>query len=228
MPNEFYYSSLYTGANCISYYRLEGNGNDAKGSNTLTNAGGSFSTGDGKFNQGCGFTGSTTSWLYNAAFSGMPTGLNPKSICCWFSPKSQPGANVTYGISGYWGEEASRTFDLAYVDVSGTKKLYFRPRNANDIYYPTTCNTGTKYHIGMTYDGTYLYAYLNGSQVGKVATSLDTQANGKLVLGGFAQSDIYGSWGNVSVDEFVVANICFSPEQMNAIANGSNGLIGSL
>ena len=216
----------------MAYYRMEGNGNDSIASFNLTNSGGTFSSGNGKFNQGVGFTGAATSWLTLTNLTGFPTGTNAKSISCWFSPKSQPGTNVTFGINGFWGEESMRTFDFYYKDVSGTKYIGFRYGNpgAQQINYTTTCSNGTWYHLAATYDGSTIILYLNGINVVSVGSiSLDTQANPKLVIGGFAQSDIYGLWGNVNVDDFLAYNQYLTPSDVNLLANGppaSSGISG--
>lgn len=222
---ELFNTSFYTDADLVSYYRMEGNGNDSKGGNTLSNSGGTFSTGNGKFNQGCGFTGSATSWLTIASFTGMPTGLNPKTTCLWFSPKSQPGTNVEYSIFGYWGAEGNRMWDIRYVDISGTKYLapYWGNQAGQWINISYTCNTGIFYHLALVYDGTTVIMYANGIEIGRQVTGIGTLANGKLAIGAHAQSNIYGGWGNVNVDEWALFKRVLTPGEINYLYRGTEG-----
>jgi len=60
LPNELYTNPLYSDANLISYYRFEGNSNDAKNVNNGSDTSVSYGTSYGKFNQGASYNGTSS------------------------------------------------------------------------------------------------------------------------------------------------------------------------
>jgi len=81
---EFYSNSLYDDANCISYWRFEGNSNDTKGAHNGTDTNITYGTEYGRFNQGALFNGSTSK-IVTANNSGI-SGNAVFSFSIWVKP----------------------------------------------------------------------------------------------------------------------------------------------
>lgn len=95
---ELFQSPLFNDASLVNYYRLEGNSNDSKGSNNGTDTAVTYSTADGKFNQGCNFTSLLTSKIELA--SAPFTGTGNWSIALWIKQNGNPSTNVALGAFG--------------------------------------------------------------------------------------------------------------------------------
>jgi len=80
ISEELFCNTLFSDANLLGYWRLEGNSNDSKGSNNGTDTSVSYSYSYGKFGQGASFTSSSSK-------IDLGTGLNlagsPFTICGW-------------------------------------------------------------------------------------------------------------------------------------------------
>ncbi len=129
---ELYNKSLFNDANLVSYYRMEGSGNDSKGSNNGTSTNVSFSTGNGYFNQGGRFVTASSSkidmgnasslritgditislWLKATITSGGPYGV---------VMKHDDGSDRGYGV--YW-DSNTITFN-ASSNNSGSQSYIF-------------------------------------------------------------------------------------------------------
>ena len=93
-PELYNYPPFFNHANLVHYWRLEGNSNDAKGSNNGSDANITYSTGNGKFNQGAGLNGSSS----KITFSNPSIGANA-TFMMWVKP------------TGNWGNTAQGLFD---------------------------------------------------------------------------------------------------------------------
>lgn len=60
MAVELYTHSLFSDANLVSYYRMEGNSNDSKGSNNGSDTDITYNAGNGKYGQGAGLNGTSS------------------------------------------------------------------------------------------------------------------------------------------------------------------------
>ncbi len=87
-----YATSLFSDPNLYSYYRFEGNSNDAKGSHNGTDSNITYGTPYGKFGQGASFNGSTSHITATSSFSGNPA----ISVSAWVYPTSVSAAGNPY------------------------------------------------------------------------------------------------------------------------------------
>ena len=82
--------------NLISYWKLDGNSNDAAGSNNGTDTDITYSSGNGKIGQGAGFNG-TTSKIVGQSTIILPVNA---TIACWFKVNGVP-SNANIVLFGY-------------------------------------------------------------------------------------------------------------------------------
>jgi RHS repeat-associated protein len=157
------------GNNLASYWAFDGNGNDSKGSNNLTNQG-SATFGTGKINNAAQLNGTSqyfsdtdNSTLHPAQFT----------IAAWFKSSSfsagQPVIEKDY--NGTWANpylsfmvRINNSSTIEYGLSDGTNY-------SNNTYTGTTLSTGTWYHVAETYDGATVRLYLNGTLASSFAYS---------------------------------------------------------
>jgi len=91
---EFINNKLYSDSSLVSYYRLEGDGNDEKGTNNFTSTGVTYSSNYGVFGQGGSFDGTVNSYLMKTSFSGFPT--TELTVSCWVKTSDDNCGIISY------------------------------------------------------------------------------------------------------------------------------------
>jgi hypothetical protein len=124
---EMYSTPLFSDSNLASYYRFEGNSNDAKGSNNGSDTSISYGSSYGEFGQGASFNGGSSEMDMGNVFD--ETGTSPFSISTWIKT-SAGGANV-YSIASrqimtypYTGWQFG--LDIKDMTMSNAGKLGFQ------------------------------------------------------------------------------------------------------
>ncbi len=224
-PTELYSSSLFSDSSLVSYYRMEGNSNDSKGSNNGTDTAMTYGTTNGKFGQGAGFNGSGYITV------GSPSSLNigQISLSFWLQVGSLAADYVP--ISKWWSDQASW---VMYIDGSGSSGFHDKIRfhivtnEATPSWnYKATSNdaliTGTWYHVVGTYDGSTVKLYLNGqlqTETTSVSGTLRTSSANLQI----------GAWGNVNtlpngskVDDVAIFSRALTATEVSALYNGTGG-----
>lgn len=182
---ELFNTTLLLDANLVAYYRLNSGAltTDSKGSNTLTNNN-SVAEGIGKFG-GCADTGTTNANKYLSVLSDFGINGGSCSISLWFKSNIDDISGLTYqALFSLSDSETKTRFSINYFNDSGTKKIgFYRTRSAvADDGFSVTLNMGVSnfYHLVLTYDGTNIRGYVNGSQVGS-PTAASGNGNASLV-----------------------------------------------
>ncbi|NTW32788.1 MAG: LamG domain-containing protein, partial [Bacteroidetes bacterium] len=103
---ELYSTPFFSDANLVAYWRLEGNSQDAKGSNNGSDVDMSYDNSYGKFGKGAYFNGSSSKISISNDFV---SGGKIFSISAWINPTSGGG---NYNIVGKQGS-ASNSFQFA-------------------------------------------------------------------------------------------------------------------
>lgn len=159
--SELYKTSLFSDANLVSYYRMEGNSNDSKGSNNGSDTAITYNTDNGKFGQGAGFNG-TTSFINLGTAAGLkPTNF---SLAVWFK------TSTTGAYQGLFhnGADAAHGFQLLILN---TNVLFASVNNAVNITGSINVCDG-KWHLAVyTYDGTTKKLYLDNVAEGTPQTN---------------------------------------------------------
>mgnify|MGYP001579140983 CR=1 FL=1 len=162
---------LFSDASLVSYWRMEGNSNDSKGSNNGTDTSITYSVNNGVYGQGAGFGGSSKISIANVA------ALNPANISfvAWIRATSL--GNTFNSIESF-----EDTADGHTLLIKSNGKLGVFLDGASAVSYDgtgaNTLVTGVWYHLAFTYDGTTLRGYVNGVQDGSAT----------------------GTWSNAAVD----------------------------
>lgn len=205
-----------------AYYVLEDN-TASVGSN-LTEVG-TVSYSAGKFGNGadlgtgsnCLYVNSVYSTTYNA----------DKSLSIWVNPNAQPSTNDwnTFITIGYATGDVY--YYVAYQDSGGTKRLRFTRDRYNvtneNVYYNVTLSNGTWYHIVMTFSGTTIRGYLNGSKVAQGTVSTSSGNNGatdRLVLGSIL--DVNGRFAKAKLDDGAFFNKLLSDTEVSNLYKSRN------
>lgn len=173
--------STYLETNLIGYWALE-NTSDSKGTRTLTNNGSTtFPT--GKVNNGASFNGSSkylsratetlgiaNAWSIAFWVKFNATGVN-EPIIWWANPSNQ---NNQIGIS-------KKTSDILRATIVDPTSANYKDYEAQN----TTFTSGVWYHVAITWDGSYLWFYINGflENTTKVLDQVVTQTDTSRVLG---------------------------------------------
>lgn len=176
MAIELFKTSLFDDANLIAYYRFNSGAlvTDSKGSFTLTNNNTVGET-TGRFGIGADF-GSPNSTKYFSRNDGVFTSQN-KTLSLWVKLNAEISSGEWYFAYSY-NKTDGREHSISYQYNSGTRRLDFRCTKADvaaqDVYYNTTLGTSSWHNIVLTFNGSVIKGYLDGSPVG----NLNSTGNG--------------------------------------------------
>jgi hypothetical protein len=181
--------SDYLTLSAVSYYKLDessGDASDSVGSYTLTNNNTVAYT-TAKINNGADFGTGADKCLTNTNDQGFSGGN--WSIAGWIKMNVEIGSGnqCFFGITDT-GNKIS--FYAEYEYNSGTRRIsFYREKGGVGIQgynYNVTLGTANWYHIVITYDGTNVVGYVNGSAVGSGAAS--GNGSGSITVEGFTIS----------------------------------------
>ena len=204
-------SSILTGL--VSYYKMEGNGNDSLGVNNAT------TTSNIIFNSSWGkiLQGGTGLWpgsvLDTSALVGFPSNANPRTECVWFkSTSSQIMVLMPYGTDIGGGPPNQ---DFAILCFGGNLGVGLGAGGSSSFFTGHIINDGLWHFIVFTYDGITIKVYCDNVLVGSQNVLLDTipttlrfwayQFDGSL--------DEVGFWSRV-----------LTPTELTDLYNSGNGL----
>lgn len=207
---------LYSDANLVAYYRLEGNSNDSKGSNNGTDTSITYNSGNGVFGQGAGLNG-TSSKIVLSAFNQADNASF--TISCWFNFTGTTLDRPLVGLGSNY-----------YFSRYSTTKLSFSRWGANDIGATVpTMSEGTWYHGVVTYNGAgwgnaaNWKFYLNG--VNYAAGSFSGGAALLPTSGAGAIGYDVGGGGHVyyngKIDDVAILNRDLTPTEISNLYNGT-------
>lgn len=211
----------------ISYWKLDGNSNDAVSTNNGTDTSITYSSGNGKIVQGAGMNGSSS-----RSSVGNSSALTPNaiSIAAWVKRNSTGTLDQIltrdYADSGNANTRAYQ-FRLDTTDVA-----QFVPFNASSVGVitgSTTISSGTWYHIVGTWDGTTINLYVNGT-----SDATGVSFSGTLRSGGanntYIGADQNGGAGapanffDGAIDEVGIWNRALTGAEITQLYNGGSGL----
>lgn len=162
---ELFGTGLFNDANLIDYYRLEGNSNDAKGSQNGTDTAITYNTSNGKFGQGGGFNGTTSKILLPNSANFKQTGSF--TVGGWFKTSTTAVDQMIFTNFS----SASSIYAGWYLEVSPLNKVLFASckntgsttgTDFQQITGGTTVTNGV-YHLGVgVWDGSNLRLYVDG------------------------------------------------------------------
>ncbi len=149
--------------NQVAYWKLDGNSNDAVGSNNGTDTGITYSTSDGKINQGANFNAITDKIAFPSSSAFRLT--SNYSISVWYKATSCVGSADIWGVyepdtggqKGYGLFLSGTTFFFDIYYAGGSGRVTWSYANAQN---------GSWHHLVLTYDGSTAHLYVDGNQQG--------------------------------------------------------------
>ena len=140
--------------NIVAYYKLDGNSNDAVGSNNGTDTAITYSAGNGKIVQGAGFNG-TTSQIIGGAISIS----SAASFSYWFKTTQTTPNYVFQYNAGAAGNNQNPQIEIGGINGGGT--VFFSVKDSNAVTGQVSSNSGLN-------DGNwhFIVCILNGISTG--------------------------------------------------------------
>lgn len=196
----------------VSYWKFDeqsGTAIDQLGVNNITNNGASNTT--GKIIYAYDYDG-TSDYMVTGGNIGI-TGTQNRTLNMWIKFDAFTGG--PYFIA--WGiNSANREFGLR-TDASGNLYAW---TNAGDFLIKSTLSTGTWYMLTLTYDGTTVKGYVNGTAEGSSNLALNT-GDSTMVIGKYQHGS--SNYFNGIIDEVMISNKTLSNAQILELYNGGNG-----
>lgn len=215
-------TTLKNNANLKAYYRFESGAltTDSSGNGyTLTNNN-TVGEGTGVFGGCADFgAGNTNKYLSVASDFGIDGGNT--TISGWFKLHSEISSGV-YSFVDFGSETNYIAYWMLYEYNAGTRRLTFNRQEQllenNFLNYNVTLGTGWN-HIALTYNGTTLRAYLNGSHIASLACS----GNGSGAVAdhvSIGRNDQYDYYASILADDVAIFSIALSADQIKELYEG--------
>jgi hypothetical protein len=204
----------------VSYYKLDGNSNDAHGSNNGTDTSITYSLVNGKIDQGGGFVTATPSYV------SLPAGVRQSgsfTFSAWIKPNTLTPTNAEAYLICEWGAS-----NRNYIIQQYNSTLNFLTGNGGSLQNTTisggTLTVDTWQHVACIRDGTTCKIYLNGSEV---ATNNGSYSGGATTLNVKLGADNnnnagYGFGG--AIDEVGIWSRALTSDEITKLYNNGNGL----
>lgn len=148
----------------VSYWKLESDGTDSHGSNTLT-ASGSPSYVAGKLNNAVDLESGSSQRLSKTTPVSVQTGSGSRSVSMWVNIESATPTDTYRVLFSYGNDSANEEFTYTLVNLSGTHYLGL-DKNGALLSSTWTPSTATWYHLLVTYNGTNIQYFVNGVHQG--------------------------------------------------------------
>lgn len=222
---ELYTTPLYADSRLIAYYRMSNSAltTDSKGSYTLTNNN-TVSNGTGKFDGGAdGGTTNTNKSLSISSALGLSGGNAAKSISCWFKMNTELSGADSFGtLVSIANADTDTLYRIGYWRTSNTNKVIVnRGKNSvgtTELSSAQTLGTTNFNHLVLTWDGTTLTGYFNGTSFGS-STPSGNGTNGlsdRLTI----LSDFGGNYQSAIIDEVAIFNAALTADDVANLYNG--------
>lgn len=215
--------------NLIAYYKFDeasGNAVDVVGGFNLTN------NGSAGFVSGlignCADYGTTNSTKFFRISNNLGITGGAITISTWIKMRTEIAGGVqTIALQGDAGVDVN--YIVTYEYNGGTRRIGFNRQKqavSNNIRYGNaTLGTSSWHHVVLTYDGTNLAGWLDGTQI---ASNLATSGNGSaaavsdLILGADQGQNAY-NYLNAYQDETAIYNRAISPTEIAELYNSGVG-----
>jgi len=195
--------------NLISWWKMEGNSNDAVGSNDGTDTDITYPA--GKINEGA--QGAETTSKIEAIFAYQPTSF---SVAFWLYPTSLTNYNQRIEAINTWGSFVFHTTATGAVYCGTDIDTRWTPINLP----ADTLIIDTWHFIVYTYDGTYGRFYKNGSLLEGPKAQDSPSAWGGFQMGG---DDVAHSLAG-KADEVGIWSRALTSDEISEIYNSGDGI----
>lgn len=218
-------STLYSDADLNYYWEFEGNSTDTKGGNNGTDTAITYSTANGKFTQGAGFTIASSS----AIGIGQLGYAGQFSFLAWFKTST----TSTYQfICQNWKETGAPLFSgfTYYVDNSNhLSGLIARNTGGLDAIAGTTNVCDGNWHFGAyTRDATNIHIYVDGTEdATPVAAAAASYVSTFPRIGARCNAGANDLFMNGAIDDLAIFNRCLSSTEINNHWLGNDSTLSS-
>ena len=207
---------------------FNGNANDSSGNGATngTSTSITYSNANGKFGQGAGFNSALNSQI---TFSSYIIPLGVKTVSFWFKTTQNTFARVLSNLT----ENSNGTGMQFIIDQPAGVKFQLSAYKSNVLQYQalttSSINDGKWNNIIMTWTGNNapdgVKLYFNGT-LEAVATSnaIDGTPSGVLRLGRYSTTYDYTG----ALDEIIVENVVWSPQEVKKYYTNSKGYFSIL
>lgn len=213
---ELYRHSLFSDANLVNYWRLEGNSNDSKASNNGTDTDITYGLTYGKFNQGGLFNGTSS---YIGLTSCPITGNGNWSIGAWFKTTSTGSRKeiISFG-------HPSTTDQGVYLFINPSNILEVDLTNHDGPTGSQILTDGLWHFAVATHNSGTISSYIDGKFISSKAMSPNITSN-KYVIGRAIYNDSHYFNGNLD-DVFVFSRTLSAAEIWSLWGNGMKKIMG--
>ncbi|MFA7287038.1 MAG: LamG-like jellyroll fold domain-containing protein [Patescibacteria group bacterium] len=222
---ELFSSTLFSDPNIVSYWRLEASSVDSVGSNNGTDTAITYSAGNGKFNNGAGFNG-TSSQIYSQSSSFDISGTANFTIAVWVKLTALPTTATSYFDVVMTQEAAdTTTYDKGIrIYGNGSASLYaYDGATKEASSAASSVAAGTYTSLIGTYDGTTLRLYVNGTLAGSVACSSTYNfTTPRLVFGHKVAAVSLSEYLNGAIDDAAYFSRALSASEIAGVAGGDD------
>lgn len=213
----------------ISYWKLDessGNAADSVGANTLTNTNtATYVT--GLINNAVDLgTANTNKKLTIASNLGITNGAISMSM--WVKLNTEI-ATGTWGFAQKGNATNHVQYIIAYEYNAGSRRVVFNRQKQNSsnntVTNTVTMGTSNFYHLVLTYDGSTLEGYVNGTSAGTLATSGDGVGSG-LNQFDIGEGSMFAgtSYASIDTDETGIWNRALTAGEITSLYNSGAGL----
>jgi len=213
---ELYASPLYTNANLVSYYRVEGNASDTKGVNSGTGSNVTYSTSTGKFGQGAAFNGTSSGISIPDSSSLTPSTM---SWSFWVKPNALPSAGTVIGLLDKRDETSGTNgYGVELYNNAGTQDILFMGKNSDTWgTWAIALSTSTWTNLIFVKSGSSATLYLNGVSQGTGGSNLSfTNYATPLYFG----RRVDGHYLNGAMDDIALFNRALTSTEASSTYNG--------
>ena len=201
--------------NLVAYYKLDGNSNDSIGTNNGTDTSVTYSTDNGKINQGAGFNG-TSSKIAMSSGVGI-TGDSARTMSFWAKSNSTSGL---IGFCGFGQDTMAQNFSFG---IYNSHWFFYGAVSTYDFDTGVNADTNVNFWT-ITYNGKSVTIYKNGSSIGSKSVALNTSSS-PLNIGVRKNGDGFlNGW----VDELGIWSRVLTTDEISELYNSGNGYNGFL
>ena len=180
--SEILNTKYFGDANIVSYWRMEGNSNDSRGSNGGTDTAITYNNNNGRFSQGAGCNG-TSSIIQKAVPVGLPVNADARTVVMWVNCNA---GTANYKMFFGYGEEATTRARWTMGLTNGNPGNWSLFTQGDDYNSATAIVLNTWNHYAVVYDGNVTATfYVNGKIDGTktFASALVTNITNGLSIG---------------------------------------------
>ena len=211
----------------VSYWDLEeasGTRYDLVGSNNLTDTN-TVAGATGLVGEGASYTYANSEVLETASNLGITGGVC--SVSMWVKLSTE----ITSGKWGFFSQGDAGTdvqFGIGYDYNGGTQRIYVNRQKQNTsnnpIYNTVTLGTSDWHHIVLTYDGSTLEGFYNGTSFGTLSTSGNGASSGVNHFNIGQDQTGFADYCTAYIDEVGVWNKAITADEVSDLYNSGSGL----